>query len=166
MKQEYKILEERYFKKEVFLFPVFITKVPSLIGNEFSLCKKLVFKEMRSHNEFQPLCLHIIAKITYDEICEKGLYNIHDIVTHFYQPSCLYYQLILEYENIDKNNYNMRISFLYALYKCITHNRNNNFFHLKTMNFIFHQNCLNILIDEKRELQIMENIIVYEFVDL
>ena len=164
--EEYEILVNRYNKKEIFLFPVFITNVPDTIDDRFKLCKTLVFKEIKNQNDFPALCLHIIAKITYDEICKLKFKNLKDIVSFPSQINNLYYSLIIEYQNIEKTNYNMRIAFLYALYKCITHNRIINFFHIKTMNFIFHQNCLNILIDEKRELQIMENIIVYELAHL
>ena len=109
--QEYKVLEKRYQNNDLFIFPVFIENVPEYIERKFELCKKLVFKQIKDQQDFLPLCLHIIAKITYDEIQNLTLKNINDIIINFTQTSSLNFKLILEYQNIDKTNYNMRISF-------------------------------------------------------
>lgn len=161
--EEYEILVERYYKGEVFLFPVFISEVPEKINQKFQLCKTLVYKQIRNHSDFNALALHIIAKITSDEISDKKFKNINDIELNYSDKEDIYYKLVAEYQNIKKTNYNMRIASLFSLYLFVSHMHRINFFHYKTMNFIYHQNCLDMMIDEKRELQIMENIICYTF---
>ncbi len=162
--EEYKILINRYKDKKVFLFPVFISNVPVKMHKKFEILKKLVYKQINDQSDFLALALHIIAKITSDETNNLKYQSIKDIIVKFDDKKSLYYKLIIEYQNIQHTNYNMKISFLFAVYIVISHNKTINYFHYKTMNFIYHQNCLNTLIDEKRELQIMENIIIYEFV--
>ena len=164
---EFEILVDRYKKGEVFLFPVFICDVPENIDNKFEICKTLVYKQIHNTSDFMALSLHIIAKITSDEIEELKYNSINDIEIHFDNKKSLIYRLILEYQSIKTTNYNMRIAFLYSIYMVLSDLTSQiNYFHHKTMNFIYHQNCLNVLIDEKRELQIMENIIIYEFAHL
>lgn len=159
--EEFDILVERYYKGEVFLFPVFLSEVPQKIDQKFQLCKTLVYKHIHDQSDFNALALHIIAKITSDEICNTKFKSIRDIELNYGDKTSIYYKLVTEYQNIKKTNYNMRIASLYSLYLIVSHTHNLNFFHNKTMNFIYHQNCLDILINEKRELQIMENIICY-----
>ena len=159
--EEFEILEKRYFEGEVFLFPVFLFEVPQKIEQKFQLCKTLVFKLIHDHSNFNALALHIIAKITSDEIINTRFKSIRDIELNYIDKTSIIYKLITEYQNIKKTNYNMRIASLFSLYLIVSHMHTINFFHNKTMNYIYHQNCLDILVDEKRELQIMENIICY-----
>ena len=161
--EEFEILVKRYYKGEIFLFPVFISEVPQNIDHKFQICKTLVYKNIHDQSDFNALALHIVAKITSDEISNTKFKSIHDIELNYSDKTSLYYKLITEYQNIKKTNYNMRITSLFSLYMIVSNIRSINFFHDKTMNFIYHQNCLDLMIDEKRELQIMENIICYTF---
>lgn len=161
--EEYEILVKRYYKGDVFLFPVFISEVPEKIDIKFQLCKTLVYKQIRNQSDFNALALHIIAKITSDEINNTKFKKISDIELNYSDKENIYYKLIMEYQNIKKTNYNMRIALLFSLYLIASYMHRTDFFHYKTMNYIYHQNCLDILIDEKREIQIMENIICYTF---
>lgn len=159
--EEFEILKSRYNKGEVFLFPVFISSVPQNIDKKFEICKTLVFKQINNQSDFKALSLHIIAKITSDEILNCKYKSLKEIELSYNDKHNLIYKLIIEYQNIDKTNYNMRIALLFSLYMIVSNNNKINYFHEKTMNFIYHHNCMNMLIDEKRELQIMENIIIY-----
>ena len=150
----------------MFLFPVFISNVPDTIDQKFQLCKSLVYKLIHDQTDFHALALHIIAKITDDEIINAKFKSIRDIERDYNDKASVYYKLVIEYQNIKKTNFNMRIALLFSIYLIISNEHNINFFHNKTMNFIYHQNCLDLLIDEKRELQIMENIICYIFSNL
>lgn len=161
--EEFEILVNRYKNGEIFIFPVFLSKVPKHIDKKFEICKTLVFKQINNQYDFSALSLHIIAKITSDEIKYLKYKSIKDIELYHKNKKNIYYKLIVEYQNIKKTNYNMRIAFLFSLYMITTESNNINYFHYKTMNYIYHQNCLDILTDEKRELQVMENIIIYEF---
>lgn len=160
---EYEILVNRHKKNEVFLFPVFISNIPEKIDKKFEICKTLVYKQIKDQSDFFSLCLHIIAKITSDEIKISKYQEIKDIELYYKDKECLLYKLITEYQNIKKTNYSMRVAFLFSLYTVISYKNKINYFHYKTMNFIYHQNCSEVLFDEKRELQIMENIIIHEF---
>lgn len=159
---EYEILVRRYKNNEVFLFPVFISDVPVTISERFKICKSLVFKRIEDQNDFLALSLHVIAKITTDELSNTKYKTISDIDLYFEYKESIYYKLIIEYQNIKQTNYNMRIAFLFSIYEILSMKNTTNYFHRKTMSFIFHLNCLERLVDEKRELQIMENIIIYE----
>lgn len=161
--EEYEILIKRHKKNEVFLFSVFIGDVPKTIDERFEICKTLVYKQIRTQKDFPALCLHIIAKITSDEIKSLKYQEIKDIELYYKDKKCLIYRLLTDYQNIKKTNYSMRIALLFSLYSVISDKNKICYFHYKTMNFIYYQNCAEVLIDEKRELQIMENIIIYEF---
>ena len=164
--EEFELLVKRYANKEITIFPVFLSTVPSEIDERFEICKTLVYKQINNQSDFPGLSLHIIAKITFDEIFGLKYNSIREIEINYENRNDLLYKLIIEYQNIAKTNYNMRIAFLYSVYLLLSNSNQKNIFHHKTMSFIFHQNCLNELIDEKRELQIMENIISYEFSNL
>lgn len=161
--EEFEILLERYNKREITIFPVFISTVPEKLEDKFKICKELVYKQIEDQSYFPALSLHIIAKITYDEVAKMKYSSIKDIEILYDNQSDVFYQLIVEYQNIIKTNYNMRIAFLYATHLILSHDKQENCFHHRTMSYIYHQHCMNVLIDEKRELQIMENIISYEF---
>lgn len=160
---EFDILRRRYNKGEISIFPVFLSEVPDTIDDRFNLCKTLVYKQIHSQSDFMALSLHIIAKITSDELKTTKYKNISDIQNFYQDKNSSLYKLITEYNNIKSTNYNMRIAFLFALFIELCSYTDTIYYHYKTMNFIYHQNCLDILVDEKRELQIMENIIVYYF---
>ncbi len=160
---EFEILVRRYNKGEVFLFPVFLYSVPEKIEGEFKIFKTLVFKLIKDQSDFNTLALHVISKITCDELTNCKYQSISDIEINFQDKTNLLYTLIVEYQNIKKTNYNMRIASLFSLYTVLASCQKISYFHSKTMNYIYHQNCLDVLVDEKRELQIMENIIVYSF---
>jgi len=163
---EFDILVRRYNEGEISIFPVFLSDVPEDLEDRFELCKTLVYKQIHSQKDFMALSLHIIAKITSDELKTAKYQNINDIQYFFLNKNSSLYKLIMEYKNIKCTNYNMRIAFLFALFIELCNYSDPTYYHYKTMSFIYHQNCLDILVDEKRELQIMENIIVYYFAHL
>ena len=66
--EEFRILEERYSKKELHIFPVFLGDVPDTIPDAFNLCKKLVYKILSGPKDFYRVALHILAKITSDQL--------------------------------------------------------------------------------------------------
>lgn len=142
---------------------MFISEVSPKLDKKFQICKTLVYKHIHDQSDFNALALHIIAKITFDDLNNSKFKSINDIVLDYSDKTSIYYKLITEYQNIKKTNYNMRIASLFFLYLIASHTHSKSFFYNKTMNFIYHQNCLDILVDEKRELQIMENIICYTF---
>lgn len=160
---EYSILEKRFSAGELHLFPVFIGEVPTSLEERFALCKKLVFKQVSDHRDYHNLGLHILAKITSDEV-EKARYgSIKDILLNFEDKSYLAYKLLVEYDNVDKQNYAMRVGMLFLIYEVLSSPKYNSYMHFKTMRYLFYRNCGVTFCEEKRELQIMENIVIYEF---
>lgn len=160
---EYRILEERYSRGEVHIFPVFIDDIPEDIDVRFQLCKKLVFKQLVTPQDLWGLCLHIVAKITTDELAGASFTSIEDIIFSFPDKETTAYKLLIEYDNICKENYTMRIGVLFCLYMLLSNSLPVNYMHYKTMHHIYYRNCSEPVCDERRELQIMENIIIYEF---
>ncbi|MBD5131290.1 MAG: TIR domain-containing protein [Clostridiales bacterium] len=160
--EEYDILVERYKRKELHIFPVFIGNAPQKIDDRFILCKTLVYKEIKSENDFLGLSLHIVAKITEDKLQHSPIKTIHEYLAAA-DPETLVFDLLRDYDNIDKKNIFMRIGVLFNIFKTLTFRNTCEYFYKKTMNFLFYSNCyMNSIFDEKRELQIMENIIVIE----
>lgn len=159
---EFNLLVDRYHRNEVHLFPVFIGQVPQKIDKKFSICKKLVYKEIKSEDDFWSLSLHIVAKMTEDKLRLSPVKSIQEYLKLANDES-LICELLHDYENIDKKNVFMRIGVLYNIFKTITFKQPCDYFFQKTMNFIFYKNCYKKAdFEEKRELQIMENIIISE----
>ncbi len=160
--EEFDILVERYKRNEIHLFPVFIGNVPQKLDERFALCKKLVYKEIHSEDDFLRLSLHIVAKMTKDKLRYSSIKTINEYLVKANHET-LIYDLLRDYENIDKKNIYMRIGVLFNIFKTITFHQSCEYFHKKTMNFLFFNNCYtNTAFEEKRELQIMENIVVIE----
>ena len=160
--EEFNILVERYKRNEIHLFPVFIGNVPQNLDERFALCKTLVYKKIHSEDDFLRLSLHIVAKMTEDKLQHSQIRTLQEYMV-VADPETLIYDLLRDYENIDKKNIFMRIGVLFNIFKTITFHKSCEYFHKRTMNFLFYINCYkNIPFEEKRELQIMENIIVSE----
>ena len=161
--EEYKVLVERYQSEGLVIFPVFLNDVPEKMAGGYELCKKLVYKELRSHEDFLPIALHIIAKVTCDELSNSPYKSIQDVLVHYREKNSCAYRLLVEYENISKEHYAMRIAMLYAIYSILTANNRQKYLHFKTVSYLYHQCCIAPLREEKRELQIFENIVTQEF---
>lgn len=163
---EYKILEERYKQGDVHLFPVFLQEIPSTIPRDFKLCTELVYKVIETSADFYGLCLHIIAKITSDEVEHCKCKTIREIITQSKDKNSIFIKLLIEYDNICKTNFQLRLGLLFSLFELISQENTLIDHHRKTVNYIFYQNCISPLKEEKRELQIYENILIYELLRL
>lgn len=159
--EEFRILEERYSKDELHIFPIFLCGVPDTIPEAFALCKQLVYKILTGPEDFYRVALHILAKITSDKLQSTSVQKIQDALLHFEDKQSLLYQLLREYDNIGKDNYAMQVVSLFNIFSVATFNRQTDYMSFKTINYIYHQVCAIGLREEKRELQIMENIVLY-----
>lgn len=157
-KEEYKIIEKRYYKKEIHVFPVFLDDSNLIKNDKYKLCYDLVYKKINSNDDFYALTLHIMAKITFDELKNCTYKTIIDYIRN---NDSIYSNLLIEYENITKTNYQLRIGILYSIFMSIKNKIILKKHHIKTINYIFHQNCIISLGEEKREIQVFENIILY-----
>lgn len=161
--QEYEILLNRYKAKEITIFPVFMGDVPDKLYGKFSLLKNLVYKRIDTFQDFFPLALHIISKIIYDELKIQCCKSIKDYLST--GKNNLATKLFTEYENIDKKNY-MRCGYLFCMFKVFNETLKTSYLHFKTMHFLFYKNCITPIAEEKRELQIMENIVLLNSIRL
>lgn len=159
--EEFKIISERYNAGELHIFPVFLCGVPHEIPDSFSLCTHLVYKTLSGPEDFYGIALHILAKITNDRVALGNMHTIQDILLNYKDKNSLLYTLLKEYDNIEKRNYSMRIGSLFNIYAVATHGKEPIYMDFKTINYIYHRACVSDLREEKRELQVMENIIVY-----
>ena len=162
-KEEYRILVTRYKRKDVHLFPVFLGETPQDIDPAFSLCKELVYKNLYTHEDFRGIALHILAKITSDEVKQCAYTSINEILSNYSDIKSLPYQMLIEYDHIHKEDYTARIIALFFIYTALTFSKPKNCMHFKTVKYIYHHSCLHPVRNEARELQIMENIIVCSF---
>lgn len=159
--EEYKILQERYYKNEIHIFPVFLNNAMSYKDDRFKLCFELVYKVINSHDDFYGLALHIISKICYDQLKLCKYKTIYEIITNVKLEHPLF-KLLIEYDNIIKTNYQLRLGLLFSIFNLMELEIDILEQNKKIINYIFHQNCINPLLEEKRELQIYEYIIIYE----
>lgn len=162
---EFDILVNRHKANEIHIFPVFYKTVPDKIDERFSILKKLVYKCFYNDNDYFAIALHMLAKMTQDELDNSYIQHktIKDIITNYEDRTDMKYQFLLIYNNISATNYDMRLTALFYLYNYFTFNNKKNYMHFKTMHYIFYYHNRHKLVDDKRELQIMENIVVYEF---
>lgn len=161
--EEFNTLCQRREKENLCLFPVFLGSCPEQIDAQFSICKKLVYKELFDYDGFAGLALHIIAKITNDEVQSMPFQTLEEVLFHYPQKDATAYKLLVAYNSVGCENYSMRIGILYCIFETLHQEIPSSYIHFRTMNYIFHQNCVKSFTEEKRELQIMENIVTYSF---
>ncbi len=162
---ELDILIERYIRNEIHIFPLFYKTIPDETNKRLKLLKQLVYKSFNNYKDFFAIALHIISKITQDELDSIDIKykTIKEIIINYENKTDKIYQFILIYTNISTTNYDMRLTALFYIYNYIVFNNKKNYMHFKTMNYMFYHHNRHKLIDEKRQLQVMENIVVYEF---
>lgn len=160
--EEFNTLCQRREKENLCLFPVFLGSCTEQIDAQFEICKKLVYKELFDYDGFAGLALHIIAKITTDEVQSMPFQTLEDVFFLYPQKDAAAYKLLMSYSCADCENYSMRIGILYCIFETLRREVPNNYIHFRTMNYIFHQNCVKSFTEESA-LQIMENIVTYSF---
>lgn len=161
---EYEILMKRYKLDGIHIFPIFLNEVPEKLDKKFSLLTQLVYKQIESQKDYLAVALHIVAKLCEDEKNKlpKDWQSFEKCVMHFIDKESLLHKMLITYINIPANNYEMRITSLYYIYSYITFKKHIDYMHFKTMNFLFNHTLVAGLVQEKRELQIMQNIIICE----
>ena len=101
--EEFRILEERHLKGELHIFPIFLGCVPNAIPDAFILCKQLVYKILSGPEDFYRVALHILAKITSDQLQSVSIQKVQDVLLRFKDKQSLLYQLLREYDNIGQD---------------------------------------------------------------
>lgn len=159
---EYDILLERYNQKNIELFPIFLEGDPVDIPEKYNLCKKLVFKAIKNPSiDFYTASLYILAKIIQDEISTCEIKNISQYIEIYNEDNSVVNQLLIDYDNVCKDNYNMRLGILYSLFIHVDFLTHTSYTHKKTMTFLFYRACNIPILSDNKEFYIMENIVLY-----
>lgn len=169
--EEIRILESRYYKKDVTIFPVLYEMDPDNIPLKFTWIKNLIFKEVTHSSGSLEVCNHIVCKITQDILSVYEYQSIAQIIhsnISIPKPAKI---LLKKYVKIDSANLNARISLLYAVYIIIKSEYidENSFCEIpiKTFEKLFTETLLNLLIDY-RELWLLENsicVLINNYID-
>ncbi|WP_310602317.1 toll/interleukin-1 receptor domain-containing protein [Anaerosporobacter sp.] len=161
-REEIKILESRYNKREVVIFPVLYELKPCEIPSEFSWISSLIFKETYRSTGTLEICNHIACKITHDILDNCRYRTILEIVDDNSQllPNPVN-SLLDKYTKVDNANLNSRVALLYATYLTIIESKSLTIDPLcevpsKAFERLFSETLLNLTIDY-RELWLLEN---------
>lgn len=162
--EEISILEKKYNVGDTTLFPILYELSPKDIPYTLQWIKELIYKEVDRNTGTLEVCNHIACKVTGD-ILEKFYYkSIPDFLNHceFLLPPIIY-NLLKNYQAIDCENLNSRVTLLYATYLNIIHSENIQIdFTISMVSKIFErlfsETRLNLTIDY-RELWLLENCI-------
>lgn len=159
--EELTIIEERYHKGNVIVFPILYEITPDEIPSKLQWIKELIFKEVDRHSGTREICNHIACKITNDLLNKGRCKNILDVIniSSIKLPIVLH-ELLKSYQGIDNENLNSRVSLLYASYLVISVKLTNlnptTHMISKIFERLYSETRLNLDIDY-RELWLLEN---------
>ena len=158
--EEIEILESRYFRREVVIFPVLYELKPCDIPTKFEWVKNLIFKEVNRTTGTLEICNHIACKITYDMLDNCRYKTINEIVSDNSPLPNTIKSLLNKYLKIDNANLNSRVALLYATYIIIIESipitTDLRELPSKAFERLFTETLLNLTIDY-RELWLLEN---------
>ena len=159
--EEIKILESRYKKGEVVVFPVLYELNPSDVPPVFGWLKKLIFKEADHTTGTLEICNHIACRITQDMLGSYPYRTISELTTTSMPLPKAVGSLLNKYIQIDHANLNSRVAILYATYTIIAESCDltmNPLCEIPTNAFerLFTETLLNLTVDY-RELWLLEN---------
>lgn len=159
--EEIKILESRYRRNDVVIFPVLYELKPCDIPSTFGWIKNLIFKEVNRTTGTLEICNHIVCKITQDMLSNCRYRTIREIVNaRLSLPKSVNF-LLNKYTKIDNANLNSRVTLLYAAYVIIVEPNGINIdlpseVPMKVFERLFTETLLNLTVDY-RELWLLEN---------
>ena len=158
--EEIKILESRYYKKEVVIFPVLYELMPCNIPPKFDWIRNMIFKEVNRTTGTLEICNHIACKITQDMLCSCTYRTIREMINANLPLPKSVNSLLEKYTQIDSANLNSRIALLYATYTIIKldHLTADSLCEVPTKAFerLFNETLLNLTVDY-REIWVLEN---------
>lgn len=158
--EEIKILESRYYKNEVVVFPALYELKPCDIPPVFSWIRKLIFKEVDRSTGTLEVCNHIACKITQDML-ESCRYRTIEEVNYSNLPLPKSASTLLhKYIQIDNSNLNSKVALLYAIYTIIQSDITSTdlpcIMPTKVFDRLFTETLLNLSVDY-REIWLLEN---------
>lgn len=162
--EELSILEKRYQNGNVTIFPVLYELPPEQLPYELQWIKTLIFKEVDRSSGTREICNHVACRITGDIVDSLEHKTIQEVTSDL---SCnispLVRTLLMDYQRIDNDNLNSRVTMLYAAYCAITQDRTiksskNIIMTDKVFERLFAETRLKLDIDY-RDLWLLENAI-------
>lgn len=117
--EEIKILESRYYKNEVVIFPVLYELKPYDIPPVFDWIRDLIFKEVNRSMGTLEVCNHIACKITQDMLASCRYRTILEIINSNLPLPKSANTLLRKYTQIDNSNLNSKVALLYAIYTIV-----------------------------------------------
>lgn len=159
--EEIKILESRYQKREVVIFPVLYELPPCDIPPQFVWINDIIFKEVNRTTGTLEICNHITCKITHDMLDNCKYKTIKEVVDDSNCPlPNSAYSLLGKYIKIDNANLNSRVTLLYATYTIIMSQKLTINppceVPIKVFDRLFTETLLNLTVDY-REIWLLEN---------
>lgn len=142
--EEIDLIYKQYKQKKTYVFPVFYNINASGIPPKYGWMLKLVYKELNISNDSRSLCNHVTCKFLLDKIqnCKyKTIDELSDVFTGFVKS------LLFSYLQIDGNNFNARISLLYAAIEYLKEQNNLPSYCIKGTNYLFAETRLNLQMD-------------------
>lgn len=158
--EEIKILESRYYKNDIVIFPVLYEIKPCDIPPQFAWVKEMIFKESNRTSGTLEICNHIACKITHDMLCDCKYKTIEEVINGGAQLPKSAKKLLHKYTKTDNANLNSKVSLLYAIYVILTESNYNinklNEVPTRVFERLFDETLLNLSIDY-REIWLLEN---------
>lgn len=160
--EELSIVESRYRRGEVAVFPVLYEINPNDIPHELQWIKEIIFKEVDKSSGTREICNHIACKITDDMLQDCRFKKVEEIIDAPLPtlPSVTY-KLLSSYIGIEYSNLNSRVALLYSIYLmliCTETMQTGSVTAMvsKIFNRLFSETKRNIEVDY-RELWLLEN---------
>ena len=158
--KELEILWEREKNNEVHIFPIFYDITEETVPEKYKYLLTNVSKFITYKDEFIYTAYHVVSKILYDIVIRLENNNLKKIEV---STDDKYIRECLEtYNNVDRNNYNAKMTILYLLYKYLKNKLDfSNLPNYLYFGFekLYSFNKLNISTDS-REPQILEYMII------
>lgn len=159
--EEIKILESRYNRGEVVIFPVLYELSPSNGPPVFGWIRKLIFKEVDHTTGTLEICNHIACRITQDMLGSYPYRTISELAAASLPLPKSIDSLLNKYLQIDHANLNSRVAILYAIYTIIAESCDLTMTPLcevptDAFERLFTETRLNLTVDY-RELWLLEN---------
>lgn len=162
--EELAIIRERYFRKEMTVFPILYELPPDKIPIDLHWIKEAIFKETNRTSGTREICNHIACKITGDILSTYTIKHVEDIVSAdtVLLPASIAI-LLCRYLEVDQANLNGRIALLYSAFLVMAHSKklpetSSTRIVTGVFNRLFSETKLNLPIDY-RELWLLENCI-------
>ena len=162
--EETELIYNRYKSGKITVFPLFYNLTANEIPEAFAWMKNLVYKELKDTIDVHSACNHIVCRVLLDEL-NKYKYRSFKIFYETYEHVPLHaftIEILDKYNLIDRENYNARISLLYAIYLFIKSTYSLSGipeYYYAGIDRLFNETKLNLKID-LREIIIFERLIL------